>query len=529
MTPIRADLLAAKFKAAHTAEAPEFAEQLKKQPRYAELLWFLQWASFQLFDGLEKLVARLIELFPERFQTRAMIAAGAPDKSGRYSLSQCLEVWKADAQAENIRLSYEDRFVGRGVDEKLEKVEELSYHDFLLYFVEPTTTLADAKGESRQAVAIRSAFERFNFEYLKKSCLRAAKWNLPDYLSALCEPHSSNATRALYCPDLIETLFAFMDHHAREAAGQIAETVITKAVFRELKYALESRKSVALVGESRFGKTKAVSTFCEMFPGRARLVTVPESNREADLTRAHADAFGIDYTPGAPNPALKDKVEFVLRHAGVMIVYDESHFLVPISYHKNTPPRRLDWVRNKVVDRGVPCAFFATPQSYDQTLEQYVKTTSYRLEQWVGRIAPTVILSDVIPVEEVVAVARKNFPELTEDQLQEIADRAILSDGYLKSIELSGSRALFIARERGHAKPSTKDVVDACNEMMPTEPRIVTSATLPEKQPVRRPSAPALQPRGSRTAELDSEPGKDEFPRRQIAPSRRDLEAVSTA
>jgi len=112
-----------------------------------------------------------------------------------------------------------------------------------------------------------------------------------------------------------------------------------------------------------------------MHPGRARLVTVPESNREADLTRAHADAFGIEYTPGATSSALKGKVEFILRHAGVMIVYDESHFLVPISYHKATPPRRLNWVRTKVIDQGVPCALFATPQSYDQTLEKYVNTT----------------------------------------------------------------------------------------------------------------------------------------------------------
>jgi hypothetical protein len=160
-----------------------------------------------------------------------------------------------------------------------------------------------------------------------------------------------------------------------EAAGQIAETVITKTVFRELEFAFAERVPVPFVGESRFGKTKSIGTFCEMHPGRARLVTVPESNREADLTRAHADAFGIEYTPGATSSALKGKVEFILRHAGVMIVYDESHFLVPVSYHKATPPRRLNWVRTKVIDQGVPCALFATPQSYDQTLEKYVNTT----------------------------------------------------------------------------------------------------------------------------------------------------------
>jgi len=160
---------------------------------------------------------------------------------------------------------------------------------------------------------------------------------------------------------------------------------------------------------------------------QSRMRKARESNREADFIRAQADAFGIDYTPGAPISALKDKIEFVLHHAGVMVVYDEFHFAIPISYHKSTPPRRLNWVRSKVIDQNVPCAFFATPQSYDQTVEKYVKTTDYRVEQWLGRLAPAVILSDVIPFEEILAVARLHFPELTQEQLEEMTDRAILS------------------------------------------------------------------------------------------------------
>jgi hypothetical protein len=105
----------------------------------------------------------------------------------------------------------------------------------------------------------------------------------------------------------------------------------------------------------------------------------------------------------------------------------------------------------------------------------------------------------------------------------------LASSIYLKSIELSGSRARFIARERGHSKPTLKDLVEACIEMMPVELRVVTAAALPEKLARRGAPAPPLQPRCSRPAEQESEPGNVEFSRRQIAPTRHNLEAVSTA
>src|ERR1035438_6529013 len=101
MTPIRADLLAAKLKAARTGEAPAFAAQLEQQPRLAVLLWFLQSASMQP-HGLIGLAARLVKSFPEQFQTEAMLAAGAPEKKDCYSIAQCLKVWIEDGDSESF-------------------------------------------------------------------------------------------------------------------------------------------------------------------------------------------------------------------------------------------------------------------------------------------------------------------------------------------------------------------------------------------------------------------------------------------
>jgi hypothetical protein len=524
MTPIRADLLAAKLKAARTGEEPQFAAQLEQQPRLAELLWFLQAASLQP-HGLIGLAERLVKSFPEQFQTEAMLASGVPEKNGCYSFEQCLKVWIGDGDSERF---WRD---SKPADYDHIQAEKIGYEEFLGVFVGPEVTPNHFKGNSVAAHTLNCSHKRFNLGWLKARCQGEARSKLPTYLEDLCQTPSVCLEAKYCCPGLNELLFNFMDQHALETSAKIAETVITKTVFRELEFAYTERVPVPIVGESRFGKTKSVSTYCEMYPGRARLVTVPESNREADFIRAHADAFGIDYTPGAPILALKDKVEFVVRHAGVMLVYDEFHFAVPISYHKTTPPRRLNWVRTKVIDQGVRCAFFATPQSYDQTLDKYVKTTGYRVEQWLGRLAPPVLLSDVIPFEEIIAVARIHFPEMAQNLLEEMADRAIISDGHLKNLELAGHRARFLARERSHPKPTIKDVVDACEEMMPTEPRLVTEhAPVSALKSVRRTAtAAAVAMRGQPPEDQPEGLDDNDFPRRKTVPSRHGLEAVNAA
>lgn len=349
----------------------------------------------------------------------------------------------------------------------------------------------------------------------------------PEALSSFCQSEWSSLRVPWYCPELEKTRLDYMGLHAREVAAEIADTVITQKVHRELEFARAECVPVPFVGESRFGKTKSLSNWCDMYPGRARLVTVPNDNREIDFMRAHADAFGIDYTPATTCSTLKDKVEFVVARSRLMVVYDEAHARLPINYHQATPPRRLNWIRSKVIGRGIACAFFATPQSYKQTLAKWVEDTGYRVEQWLGRLAPTVILSDVIPVEEVIEAARPQFPELTQSQLEELADRAILSDGYLKRLEMAGKRARFLARERSHSKPTTPDALAACADMMSEQPRIITEPMPRIKAVERKPAAQATPPRGDVPAQAAPRVPGSEFPRRSTTPARLIQEPVT--
>jgi len=268
-----------------------------------------------------------------------------------------------------------------------------------------------------------------------------------------------------------------MELQAKAARVSLADTKVSRAILKELDLAIQHRVPVPIIGDSRFGKTKAVSVWKSMCPGRARMVTVPPSNRDFDFFAAHADAFGIEYGDRTPAPRLKRQVEYVMQRNGMFVIYDEAHFLVPIGYHKDTPPKRINWVRCEVIDKGIGCAFFATPQSMNQTLEKFAAKTKYNFEQWLGRLAPPLVLADYYDRDELMAVAKVHFPDFDEDLIALICARAMQSEGYLKSMEFTARYASALAQDRRHRTPTEKDVDEAIERMMPRK-------TLPAAPPL---------------------------------------------
>jgi hypothetical protein len=275
---------------------------------------------------------------------------------------------------------------------------------------------------------------------------------LAEYLASWCgavpNGYIYGGDFAARCPGFLEALGAFMDAYAQAEIAKTADTALRRKVFGELDFARMECVPVPLVADTRHGKTTAAETYCKAWPGRARLVTVPASNRERDLLRAHAEAFGLDFTPSTPTPHLKEWVEFTLRNTGLFLLYDESHYLIPINYDRGTPPRRLEWVRTEVIDRGIPCAFLATPQSSDETLKRYAEKTKYCLGQWLGRIAPPVVLSDEPSDADYVAVARLHFPDFSGCVIDELCDVAAQKQCGFKWLEQVGRRARHEARIR---------------------------------------------------------------------------------
>jgi hypothetical protein len=262
-------------------------------------------------------------------------------------------------------------------------------------------------------------------------------------------------------PGFLGELSRFMDDHAKAELGKTADTSLRRKVIFELEFARTSSPAVPmiLVADTRHGKTTAVETYCRAWPGRARLVTVPESNHERELYSAYAESFGMNVTPKTQTSHLKERVQFTLRNTGLFCVHDEAHWLVPIKYQKDTPPQRLNWVRTQIVDRHLPCAFFCTPQSQEESLARYVDKTHHNMEQWLGRMPKPVLISDKPTYEDLMSVARVRFGDFPQAALDELCDAAdekiegagarLNGEGGFKIVEFAGARARFLADRRG--------------------------------------------------------------------------------
>src|SRR5665213_2548555 len=114
---------------------------------------------------------------------------------------------------------------------------------------------------------------------------------------------------------------------------------------------------------------------------------------------------------------LKSKVEFVIRYGGLMFVFYEAHFMVPSRFSKHTPPMRLNWIRTRIADQGCPLVMVTTPQDFKHRLDKFTRATGHNISQFLGRTILTKTLPDELGEADLVAVAKKHFPDLDADYL----------------------------------------------------------------------------------------------------------------
>lgn len=470
MTTICPETLAAKLRWVRNREDTASWDILQKHPRLVEVLCFVQDASHQP-GGLAALVESLLKEFPTAFTTDAMTAAG-PVVNGRWSMEQCFGVWQREHAHGGLRWR-QDYQEWRAWLQGYE-----SFKDFQL------------RGDREDAKRARHGFEHYNQQFFSAECVSEARHGLGRLLADWCE-FGKGFRFPYWCPELLATLLDHIDRHAERMAKTITSTGITQRVFRELNFSESQRVPVQVVGDSRFGKTTSASVWCRMRPGRRRLLTVPSDNPMKDFLLEHAKA--MHYKPGRAisQCGLSRVLRDIVKELGIFFVYDESQWLVPSNYSRTTKPARLNWIRSAVIDAtdsadgrdAKRCAFFATQQTYRQDLDQFVKKTGFVMEQWLGRMAPIVVLPPKLSREDLLAVAVQNFPGIRPAFLKLIAARSMQSEGLLHAIEITAKRAQFIASEQGHEHPTQADIEAAIEDMLPKV----------AKDPHTAPATPARQ------------------------------------
>ena len=272
----------------------------------------------------------------------------------------------------------------------------------------------------------------------------ALLWALPRWCGEQSVPDMADFCFSKFdklFPGFMAAMAKFMNEYAATQFCETADTVLRRRVFEELEFARRSKHviPVVMVADTRHGKTTAGKTYCGAWPGRLGLITVPESGDEREFYGAHADALGMDWTPRTSRADLKARVQYVVAQTRLCLLYDEAHNLVP---RNNSPPRRLEWVRAKVIDRGVPCAFLFTPQNEQETLQGYARRVWYNMEQIFGRMPKPVLLSDLPSREDLMAVARNQYPKFSDRVLGVLCDGADFKIGLVPERKRDGKPAI---------------------------------------------------------------------------------------
>ena len=214
-----------------------------------------------------------------------------------------------------------------------------------------------------------------------------------------------------------------------------------------------------------------------------------------DFHRRVAEALGIHCSYGSNPSRLKERVEYVIEHSGLFLVFDEAAFLIPQNYSATTPPQRLNWVRTEIVDRNLPVALAVTPQAFKSAIARFVKKTSYTMEQYFGRNFLTRTLPVSLGEKDMIAVARIHFPEIDEDALGYIASEARPRRTTCKPSRPSPSTRHLA---KGTDRISLDHIEAAVAAVLPTAQAGRTepgAGSAPKTQPAARPQGAPVAPR----------------------------------
>jgi len=447
---------------------PKVAEEIEKQPRLVEALWFIQSASMpeNYAGGLEKFASDLIEKYSDQFFPVGISKGKKPSTDELLDAVMSTPYPKsffpraALARESMLRFGRSDRFPDVLSDDVLSPEDQDHFEKMM-----------------------RQEISRVYLPALQDECIAAAKSDLASFLLAVCtdpkvtffnEKAEGNdyrvpISRLWYAPKIWECIFDFMDEHAVSVGGSFAETSITRQIFKWLRLAQDTGKGVLFLGHSRFGKSRAIRSYAKMFPGKVRLVECPASGCESDFLREICRALGIKFK--ASFPALYEQrgaIDAVIRSAKFLLIFDEAQMLYPQGTSRRAEPKRLNYVRRQFMDNGIATAFICTHQNWKSVEKNFLRISTYSNEQFEGRLLLKPIhLSDSLTEEEMVEVARIHLPELSTKYLKCLVEGVRVYQGdQLSSIENIALLARNHAGERGQTVPRIDDLEKAIGEVL---------------------------------------------------------------
>jgi hypothetical protein len=455
-----------------------------------ELIWFLQYLSHQ-DGGLAAVASQLIEKYPDRMGTPAMLRFGKSGKQN-YSADEVRKI-RTELPA-NLRSDFalkgesEDEILAGGAVLKSRDanpgkalLESINAEQFVLRAqriakqaryaqriagIEDGADASEARRENDDGRHTANFYPVCDFT---KKCLEAAlkpdgkMTALEKLLYELClDPAVSlDATGPWYFAGLVDALRDFSKVWTAQKAAVTVITSFGDIIYDALNYTAHSRKLSLTQGGARTGKSFAAKAWCLKTPGRARLVEVPSGNDEGGFFRAIARGLGLGSLAQYKACDIRERVESVLLNGDLVLVLDEAQRLWPQRNLRYGYPSRIEWIMT-MTNAGVPIGMISTPQFLNS--QKAMEKNGWNSAQLAGRLGRRKELPAQLPEKDLIAVTKSLLPEADEKSIKAIVYSAIDYGRWLGAVESTSTLAKYIAMLAGREQATANDVRQALRD-----------------------------------------------------------------
>ena len=231
--------------------------------------------------------------------------------------------------------------------------------------------------------------------------------------------------------DIVGALIEIKNAKEKEAREKFALTAIGRKVWASLDYALKAKGLLLIEGKEGRGKSEAVKAWVQFHLGEARFVSLRGITSKTTAFREIARPLGIPLGYNHKFSALQNRLEDVLRRSKLIMILDESHFILDGSQRVSRQPEILDWIDTMEND-GVGFCLVSTPQ-FITRLTRAVDQTGYNFRQFERR-KKYVKLPKNNTEGDIELVARSVLPGAPESAIVEAVACAKISDKDLSAI-----------------------------------------------------------------------------------------------
>lgn len=311
-----------------------------------------------------------------------------------------------------------------------------------------------------------------------------AEEDLPEFLIRLCidpegvfegelapECLSSNGSGKLWAPGFENmkqvkgALIEFKRRYEDRVRKQFYLTEIGRQIWKQLDYALETKRMIVIEGREGRNKTEAVQAWYNCHLGESRFVDLKGTSNKTAHFRAFAKGYGVGHGEAHTLSRMQANVEWVLEVSRLMPVIDEAHFSFSQGPRMRTRPEMLDWIDTALCNPPMAVALITTPH-FMTCIQKAVDQVGWNYRQFARRCKRYWRLPAKNSPRDIEGVIRHLLPGVDRKTVEMIVSYETMNKKDLSAVGDVVHEAKLLANEEGSQKVTFDHVDRAIREVL---------------------------------------------------------------